>query len=90
MWAWKGGAVDEGDQAAQWLTTYLGVTARLARHAAAAGIAEDTAPAPIAAVDGSTADAASGTGGMGGAQPLVRPADEDFTKGVSAGLGQRE
>ena len=36
-----------------------------------------------AAVDGGTADAASGTGGTGGAQPLVRPADEDFTKGVN-------
>ncbi|PSC71196.1 PITH domain-containing 1 [Micractinium conductrix] len=37
VWDWSGTAADEGDAAAAWLSTYLGLPARLARYAGQAG-----------------------------------------------------
>lgn len=74
MWQWQGAGLDEGPAAAEWLSAYLGLPARLVRHAGAAA-----GSAVAQAVQAAAAQAQ--TKGQAACAPLDRPANETFALG---------
>ncbi|KIZ03006.1 hypothetical protein MNEG_4956 [Monoraphidium neglectum] len=77
VWEWSGQAADEGDEAAAWLTSFLGKPVRLVRYLGSLDPAASDAAATLAAEALAAGEGAAGAD-AGAAGALTREVDSQF------------